>query len=67
MQIEFLCNRCVNELTKFIKKTEKSQYSFNPTPSIHKLKFQDQIHKNERAVKRQHISNFTNLSEISLF
>jgi hypothetical protein len=38
VQTKFSYNHCVNELTKFIKITEKiNRCSFNPTLSIYKI------------------------------
>jgi hypothetical protein len=51
VQTEFPCNHHANEPTKFIKKTEK--FTDVLLILLHLcVKFQDQIHRNERAVKK---------------
>jgi hypothetical protein len=65
MQTEFPCNHCANKLTKFIKK-----FTYVLLIILHLyIKFQDQNHRNKRAVKKtiSDRSNLANLSEISLF
>jgi protein-disulfide isomerase len=50
--IEFLCNHCANELTKFIKKTKKIIDVLLMILHVY-IKFPDQNHRNKRVVKRQ--------------
>jgi hypothetical protein len=51
VQIEFPCIRCANELTKFIKNLKKFTDVLLILLHLY-IKFQDQIHRNERAVKK---------------
>jgi hypothetical protein len=51
VQTKFLYNHCADELTKFIKITEKiNRCSFDPTISIYKILSQNCT--NKRAIKR---------------
>jgi oligoendopeptidase F len=52
VQIEFSCNHRANELTKFIKKSEKFTNVLLILFYLY-IKFQDQNHRNERAVKKR--------------
>jgi hypothetical protein len=62
------CVTTVQQLIKFIKKSEKITNVVLILLHIY-IKFQDQNHRNERVIKNKisNKSNLINLSEISLF
>jgi hypothetical protein len=51
VQIEFSCNHRANKLTKFIKKSENFTDVLLILLHLY-IKFQDQIHRKEKAVKK---------------
>jgi hypothetical protein len=51
VQTEFSCNHRINELTHFIRKSKKIADVLLTLLHLY-IKFQDQIHRNERAIKK---------------
>jgi hypothetical protein len=68
VQIEFPCKHCVNELTKFIKKSEKITDVLLILLHLY-IKFQDQIHYSLAIPKKRNSDRFVrlDLSEIVFF
>jgi hypothetical protein len=69
VQTEFPCNHRTNELTKFIKESEKNhRCSIDSTPFIYKVSRSNSWErKSSKKDKNSDKSNLTNMSEIYLF